>query len=107
MAMERLKSCESVTALSEEPGIHRTLLYNGVIKWKPSKAKTAHPPIPANENSAPKFANSSACWRTRRWRRIFSKVPCKKSRLDARAKMSLAGRRFRPNPGVDADARQF
>ena len=29
MAMERLKSCESVTALSEELGIHRTLLY----KW--------------------------------------------------------------------------
>jgi transposase-like protein len=30
MAMERLKSCESVTALSEELGIHRTLLY----KWR-------------------------------------------------------------------------
>jgi len=30
MAMERLKSCGSVTALSEELGIHRTLLY----KWR-------------------------------------------------------------------------
>ena len=30
MALERLKSCESVTALSEELGIHRTLLY----KWR-------------------------------------------------------------------------
>jgi len=30
IAMERLKSCESVTALSEELGIHRTLLY----KWR-------------------------------------------------------------------------
>jgi len=30
MAMDRLKSCESVTALSEELGIHRTLLY----KWR-------------------------------------------------------------------------
>jgi transposase-like protein len=30
MAMERLKNCESVTALSEELGIHRTLLY----KWR-------------------------------------------------------------------------
>jgi transposase-like protein len=30
MAMQRLKSCESVTALSEERGIHRTLLY----KWR-------------------------------------------------------------------------
>ncbi len=30
MALDRLKSCESVTALSEELGIHRTLLY----KWR-------------------------------------------------------------------------
>lgn len=27
MAMERLRSCESVTVLPEELGIHRTLLY--------------------------------------------------------------------------------
>ena len=30
MALERLKSCESVTALSKELGIHRSLLY----KWR-------------------------------------------------------------------------
>lgn len=30
MALERLKRCESVTALSEQLGIHRTLLY----KWR-------------------------------------------------------------------------
>ena len=30
MALERLRNCESVTALSEELGIHRTLLY----KWR-------------------------------------------------------------------------
>ena len=30
MALERLKSCESVTELSAELGIHRTLLY----KWR-------------------------------------------------------------------------
>jgi len=29
----------------------------------------------------------------------FSKVPCKKSRLDAGAVATLAGRRLRPNPG--------
>ena len=40
------------------------------------------------------------------WRWIFSKVPCKKSRLDARAAAALARRRLRPNPGGDADARQ-
>src|SRR6476661_8434420 len=37
----------------------------------------------------------------------FSKVPCKKSRLDAGATAALARRRPRPNPGVDADARQL
>src|SRR4029453_17471539 len=41
------------------------------------------------------------------WKWIFSKVPCKKSRLDARAKPNLARRRLRPNPGVDAHARQL
>jgi len=30
MAMERLKSCGNVTALSKELGVHRTLLY----KWR-------------------------------------------------------------------------
>jgi transposase-like protein len=30
MALDRMKSCESVTALSEELGIHRTQLY----KWR-------------------------------------------------------------------------
>ena len=34
-------------------------------------------------------------------------MPCKKSRLDARASGNLARRRLRPNPGSDADARQF
>jgi hypothetical protein len=32
---------------------------------------------------------------------------CKKSRLDARAKVGLVGKCRGPNPGVDADARQL
>jgi transposase-like protein len=31
MAVERLKSCENIVALSEELGVHRRLLY----KWLP------------------------------------------------------------------------
>src|SRR6266853_6222592 len=63
-------------------------------------------PTPANENCGKKYGISSSFWRTRRWKWIFSKVPCKKSRLDAGATAALARRRLRPNPGVDADARQ-
>ena len=37
----------------------------------------------------------------------FFEGPCKKSRLDARAKVGLVGKCRGPNPGVDADARQL
>ena len=50
MAMERLKSCESVITLSEELRIHRTLLYKCVIRSRPWRVRTDHPPIRVNEN---------------------------------------------------------
>ncbi len=37
MALERLKSCESVTALSKELGIHRGLLYRWRNRREPSE----------------------------------------------------------------------
>src|SRR5262245_51914740 len=64
------------------------------------------PPTPMSENCARKSANSSACSERKYWKRIFSKVPCKKSRLDARTAAALAGRSLRANPGVDDGARQ-
>ena len=106
MAMERLKSCESVTALSEELGIHRTLLY----KWRDQmEAVESKDGPPANSRERVLRAEIRELKRVladKTLERIFSEVPCKKSRLDARAKVCLAGRRLRPNPGVDADARQ-
>src|ERR1700730_2475225 len=45
-------------------------------------------------------------WQTRLWRWIFSKVPCKKSRLDASATAALAKWHLRPDPGSDVIARQ-
>src|SRR5207245_10362541 len=40
------------------------------------------------------------------WRWIFSKVPCKKSRLDASATAALAKWHLRPDPRSDVIARQ-
>jgi len=48
MAMERLKNCQSVTALSEELEIHRTLLY----KWREQMERVAQgeePPANSRE----------------------------------------------------------
>src|SRR6266852_4809133 len=42
----------------------------------------------------------------RSWRWIFSKVPCKKSRLDASATAALAKWHLRPDPRSDVIARQ-
>src|SRR5882672_8620142 len=41
------------------------------------------------------------------WRWIFCKVPCTKSRRDARRAEAVARRHLRPDPGSDASARQF
>ena len=91
MAVERLKTCDNIVALSKELGVHRRLLY----KWRdqfrrltrmPSLRRGAH----RRPRSAGNCTSSSACWWTRPWRWIFSKVPCKKSRLDASRADALA-----------------
>ena len=38
MALERLKSCASVTALAEELGVHRTVLYHWQRQKEPGEA---------------------------------------------------------------------
>src|ERR1700745_23981 len=53
-----------------------------------------------------KFNSSSGCWPRRPWKWIFSKVPCKKSRLDTRSAATLARRHLRADPGSDVVARQ-
>src|SRR5260370_6012951 len=45
-------------------------------------------------------------WQRRPWRWIFSKVPCKKSRLDASAAAALAKWHLRPDPRSEVIARQ-
>jgi transposase len=45
MAMERMKNCESVTALAEELGIHRTVLYHWKNHLKAIEGGSADSPI--------------------------------------------------------------
>jgi transposase-like protein len=106
IAVERLKGCESIVALSEELGVHRRLLY----KWRDQLEAMDHGEGPA-ENGKERELRLQV---TRLKRLVaektleadFSKVPCKKSRLDVRATSNLARRHLRPNPGIDAAARQ-
>jgi hypothetical protein len=64
MAVERMKTSENIRALAHELGVTRGVLY----KWRDRLEPLER----------------------RRWRWIFSKVPCKKSRLDASAAAALA-----------------
>src|SRR2546429_4404720 len=50
--------------------------------------------------------SSDLFWQRRPWRWIFSKVPCKKSRLDARSAVELARQHLRADPRSNAFARQ-
>ena len=107
MAVERLKTCDNIVALSKELGVHRRLLY----KWRDQFA-------PFDENAEPATGSSPPATLRRKLHQLkrvlvdktlevdFSKVPCKKSRLDASGAGCLARRRLRPNRGNDAVARQ-
>jgi len=104
MALERLKSCKNATELAAELGIHRTQLY----KWRDQMEPVEDGPGPAANSGERELRKEirELKWARKFWKGIFSKVPCKKSRLDAGATAALARRRLRPNPGADADARQ-
>jgi len=106
MALERLKNCRTATELAAGLGIHRTQLY----KWGDQMEPIEDGPGPASNSRERELRKE-----IRELKRVlgekalevdFLKVPCKKSRLDARATAALARRRLRPNPRVDADARQ-
>ncbi len=47
MALERMKNCESVCALAEELGIHRTVLYHWRNHLKAVEGGTAGCPAPS------------------------------------------------------------
>ena len=106
MALERLKSCRNATELAAELGIHRTQLY----KWRDQMEPVEDGPGPATNSRERELRKEirelKRLLGERFSKQIFSKVPCKKSRLDAGATKALARRHLRPDPGADANARQ-
>src|SRR4051794_40759819 len=98
MALERLKTCRNATELAAELGVHRTQLY----KWRDQMEPIddgKNPPSNSHERELRKeIRDLKRCWARRPSKQIFSKVPCKKSRLDARAAATLAGRCLRSDP---------
>src|ERR1700675_2365386 len=80
----------------------------GAINWpRQTSAMNRCRRTRVNPRSAKRSASSSECWPKRLWSWIFSKVPCKKERLDAGRTVSVARRHLRRNPRTDAFARQL
>ncbi len=106
MALERLKTCPSATELSAELGIHRTLLY----KWRDKIEPVEDGPGPAANSGERELRKQIRELKRALGEKVlevdFSKVPCKRSRLDARTAAALAGRRLRASPGANDHARQ-
>jgi transposase-like protein len=102
-----LKSCDNIVALSDELGVHRRLLY----KWRDQLE-----PIEDGDGPPANLHERELRQQVGHLKRLvadktleadfFQKVPCKKSRLDARAETTLAGRHLRTDPRSDAHARQ-
>jgi transposase-like protein len=49
MAMERMKDCPSVSALADELGVHRTILYQWQRQMEHSSESSARPTSPVRE----------------------------------------------------------
>ena len=90
MAVARMKSCENIVGLSKELGVNRVLLY----KWRDHLEPVDDGEEPPENSREPKLRKEIG-----QLKRLladktlevdFSKVPCKKSRLDARAAATLA-----------------
>ena len=76
-AVARLKQCDNIVALSKELGVHRRLLYRWRDQLEPAESGDGLPPGNSRETTLrKKSAASSERWRRRRWKWIFSKVPC-------------------------------
>jgi len=103
--MERMRDCPSVSALADELGVHRTILYQWQRKLEHTGEGSARVTSPVRELRK-QVRDLKRVLAEKTLEVDFSKVPCKKSRLGARAAEALAGRHLRPDPGADADARQ-
>src|SRR5208282_4759547 len=108
-AVERLRDCDAIVGLAKELGVSRRQLYRWRDDLDPEEQVVGGPPSPNSRTSTLRreVNHLKRVLAEKTLERIFSKVPCKKSRLDASRAAALARRHLRPNPGSDADARQL
>src|ERR1700723_3013213 len=106
-AVERLRGCENIVALARELQVSRRQLYRWRDELDPEIAGMEAPGQEARASTLRKEVNHlKRVLAEKTWRWIFSEVPCKKSRLDARRAAGLARRRhLQANRRDDAVAR--
>src|SRR5215472_18557423 len=108
VAVERMRGCESIVALTKELGVSRRQLYRWRDEMDPGEPEVGKPPGQKSRVSTlGKEGNHLKRVLAEKTLEVdFFKVPCKKSRLDARRAASLARRHLRSNSGSDAVARR-
>src|SRR5215469_6534437 len=91
----------------ENWGSGRDASTSGAKNSRPSsQEKKQHVRVRTRLPAEKKTNSSSGCWPRRPWKWIFSEVPCKKSRLDARRAAKLASWDLRTDPRSKIFARQ-
>ena len=96
MAVERMKRDENIMALSEELGVARRQLYLWHQQLDPVEGFQEPAPESPRESTLRKENHQlKRALAEKTLEGIFSRVPCKKSRLDARRKTTLARGRLR------------
>jgi Transposase len=107
-AVERMRTCESVTDLARDLGVRPRCLYKWRAKLDLLESGEESARASTHEGSYRKqVLHLKRLLAEKPWKWIFSKVPCKKSRLDAGRAALLARRHLRANPRVDALARRL
>jgi hypothetical protein len=98
MAGERLKRCDNILALSQELGMHWQLLYKSQDQLEPIEDGEGPPGNFRERELRQQVSQLKRVLADKTLETIFSKVPCKKSRLDAGTEATLASRHRRTDP---------
>jgi transposase-like protein len=106
MAVDRLRKCDNVVALSEELGVHRRLLYKWRQQLEPTEPGGDSPPDLREFTLGKEISQLKRLLAEKVQEVDFSRVPCKESRLDTGTANALARRHLWPSPGSNAHARQ-
>jgi transposase-like protein len=107
MAVERMKRCENIVALSEELGVSRRLLYRWRDQLDPIEGRQEPPESPRESTLRKENHQLKRVLAGKTLEVDFFKGALQKSRLDVRRAATLARGHLRPNPGSDVDARQL